>query len=161
MYRAYRVLFLNRTTFSGLVHGHPIGGPSQFSRFKVFHNYNGEQLVREIQEAHRILKGRIHVTCKDGAAYVREHPMAPMYLDPPYFMRGDFSYRERMRLADHLRLAEVLREAKNWVLSYDDCPAIAELYAWARCHALSALYRVNQKRRRCVTGRELVIVPGA
>ena len=76
-------------------------------------------------------------------------------------MRGDFSYRERMTLADHLRLADALRKAKNWVLSYDNCPAIAELYSWAQCHALSALYRVNQKGKKCVTGSELVIVPGA
>ena len=159
--RAYRVLFLNRTTFSGLIHGHPIGGPSQSSQWKIFSHYDGKQLVKEVQEAHRVLRGRTFVTCQDGAAYVHEHPTAAKYLDPPYFMRGNFSYRERMTLADHLRLADALREAKNWVLSYDDCPVIAELYSWAQCHALSALYRVNQKRKKCVTGRELVIVPMA
>ena len=159
--RAFRLLFLNRTCFSGLIHGHPIGGPSQSSPFKVFSHYDGKQLVREIEEAHKLLKGRRIVTCKDGAAYVRENLTAAKYLDPPYFMRGDYSYRQKMTLSDHLRLAEALRSARNWVLSYDDCPAIAAIYAWAKCYALSALYRVNQKRKKCVKGKELVIVPSA
>ena len=159
--RAFRVLFLNRTCFSGLIHGHPIGGPSQFSRHKIFSHYNGQQLVREIQEARDLLKGRTVVTCKDGAAYVREHLTAAKYLDPPYFTRGNYSYRQRMTLAGHVRLAEALRKAAKWVLSYDNCPAIAGLYSWAECYALSALYRVNQKAKKCVTGKELVIVPRA
>jgi DNA adenine methylase len=157
--RAFRVLFLNRTCFSGLVHGYPIGGAPQFSRFKVFSHYDGKQLVREIEEAHDLLKGRTMVTRKDGAVYVRENLTAAKYLDPPYFRRGDYSYRQKMTLADHLRLAEALRQARNWVLSYDDCAAITGMYAWADCYAISALYRVNQRRKKCVTGKELVIVP--
>jgi hypothetical protein len=64
-----------------------------------------------------------------------------------------------MTLADHLNLAETLRSARRWVLSYDDTPAVRELYAWAECRRTKALYRFHQKGTKCVRGEELVIVP--
>ena len=72
----------------------------------------------------------------------------------------DLVLAHKEALFGHLRLADALREAANWVLSYDNCPVIAELYAGAPGHAISALYRVNQRKSKCLTGRELVIVPG-
>ena len=54
----------------------------------------------------------MRVTCLDGADYVRQHSTAPMYLDPPYFEKGDGLFRQRMTLAEHLRLAEALCNTK-------------------------------------------------
>jgi DNA adenine methylase len=157
--KAFRVIFLNRTAFSGLWHNNPIGGRFQSSRYRVFTNWTGTQLIEDIRDAHRLLKGRLVVTSIDGAEYVRRHLGAAAYVDPPYFQRGVGLYRSQMTLANHLRLAEELRKAQNWVLSYDDTPAVRELYAWAQCHKAKALYRFNQRGTKCVRGEELVIVP--
>lgn len=156
---AFKLVFLNRTAFSGLWHNNPQGGWSQATPSRVFTNWTGRQLTHDIQLAHRLLKGRLAVTSMDGADYVRRHPGAAKYVDPPYFGRGAGLYRIQMGLADHLRLAEALRSARNWVLSYDDTPAVRELYIWAQCHRAKALYRFNQKATKCVRGDELVIVP--
>ena len=98
------------------------------------------------------------MTSIDGAEYIRRHPGAAKYVDPPYLGRGDGLYRIQMTLADHMRLVEALRSARRWVLSYDDTPAVRELYAWAQCHKAKVLYR-NQKGAKRVRADELVVVP--
>jgi DNA adenine methylase len=61
------------------------------------------------------------------------HPEGFAYLDPPYYVQGSVLYKYSMSEDDHVRLARVLRAAPfRWVLSYDDCPRIRELYCWAR-----------------------------
>jgi DNA adenine methylase len=157
--RAFRVIFLNRTAFSGLWHNNPIGGRMQASRFRVFTNWTGQKMVDEIWEAHRLLKGRTVVTSVDGAGYVRAHPQSPKYLDPPYFHAGAGLYRMQMTLAGHLGLAAALRNSGKWILSYDDCPGVRELYSWAQCYTVRALYRFHQKAGKCARGDELIIVP--
>ncbi len=109
--------------------------------------------------AHMLLKGRTVVTRVDGAQYVQEHPTVAKYCDPPYWVKGDVLFRQRMTLADHLRLAQSLRSAANWVLSCDRSPVIEALYNWATCHSLSAHYCVRGKKREWASGEELVIVP--
>jgi len=159
--RAFRAVFFSRCCFSGLLHGSPLGGDRQLSPNKVFSRYHGTRLVRQIMQAHKLLAGRTVITCMDGAQYVGRHPTAPMYLDPPYFEKGDRLYRQRMSLADHLGLADALRSAANWVLSYDYSLVIEELYAWARCHALGARYSVSGKKTKWAANEELLITPCA
>ena len=158
--RAFRALFFSRCCFSGLLHGNPLGGERQMSPTnKVFSRYHGARLVQQIRQAHKLISRRTLVTCADGAQYVRRHPTAPMYVDPPYFEKGDRLYRQRMMLADHLRLADALRSASTWVLSYDRSPVIEELFEWAHCHAIGARYSVSGKKTKWATNEELVIVP--
>jgi len=62
---------------------------------------------------------------------------------------------------DHLRLMKLLKQTKHaFLLSYEDCPEIRELYSWAKIYKLAFPYRVqdsntsNSKRK---TGQEVVI----
>ena len=158
--RAFRAVFFNRCCFSGLLHGNPLGGGRQISANKVFGRYNGKRLVQEIMEAHKLLSGRTSVTCQDGAEYVRHYPEAPKYCDPPYWAKGDVLFRQRMRLADHLRLADALKHTSNWIISYDRSPAIEEFYRWAVCYRIPTRYSVSGKKTNWATNEELVIVPG-
>src|SRR5262249_40849700 len=87
--RAFRAGFFSRCSFSGLLHGSPLGGYRQVSPNRVFSRYHGVRLIEQVMQAHRLLTGRTLVSCMDGAQYVRRHPDAPMYLDPPYFGKGD------------------------------------------------------------------------
>jgi len=157
--RAFQALFFSRCSFSGLLHGSRLGGESQMSENKVFARFNGPRLVEQIKQAHKVLAGRTLVTCLDGARYVRRHATATMYLDPPYFQKGDKLYRQRMSLPDHLALADALRLATNWLLSYDHTPVIEALYSWARRRGVGARYSVNGKKTRWTANEELVIVP--
>jgi DNA adenine methylase len=156
--KAFRLLFLNRTAFSGIWWGNPIGGARQASSSRVFSRWNPKRMVEEIQQAHSLLKGRLTVTSQHGADYVRLNPNAPKYVDPPYFGRGARLYRIDMGLADHMNLADALRSARNWVLSYDDSPVVRELYSYAEVRAIQRLYKFNQMGTG-VKVNELVIVP--
>jgi DNA adenine methylase len=156
---AFRALFFSRCSFSGLLHGSPLGGYQQMSPNRIFSRYHGARLIEQVMRAHRLLDGRTLVSCMDGAEYVRRHPDAPMYLDPPYFEKGDRLYRQRMTLGDHLALAEALRTASNWVLSYDRSPVVESLYAWANHRLVKARYSINGRKANWAANEELVIVP--
>jgi DNA adenine methylase len=157
--RAFRALFFSRCSFSGLLDGSPLGGFRQMSPNRVFSRYHGLRLIEQVMQAHRLLAGRTVVSCMDGAQYVRRHPKAPMYLDPPYFEKGDSLYRQRMTLADHLVLADALRTAPNWVLSYDRSPVVEAVYEWADRRVVGARYSINGRKAKWAAKEELVIMP--
>lgn len=55
-----------------------------------------------------------------------------IYLDPPYFVKGNDLYQCGFTEDDHIRLAYELEKTKHkWMLSYDDCKEVRELYKWA------------------------------
>lgn len=57
-----------------------------------------------------------------------DRPDALLYLDPPYYDAEKY-YPDRFQPEDHMRLAETLKNIKGkFILSYNDCPEIRELY---------------------------------
>ncbi len=156
---AFRHYFLNRTSFSGLWRGAPIGGLTQRSRWKVDVEWRAEKSVNDIREANRLLSGRLELTCQPGVEYVARNARQPLYCDPPYFERGDWLYAHKMTLADHFRLSRLLRTARHWLLTYDDSPAVRKFYSWACVHAVPARYQMDMFRRRRARAQELVITP--
>jgi DNA adenine methylase len=157
--RAFRAVFFNRCCFSGLLDGSMLGGKWQASPNKVFSRYNPKRLIAEVTDAHRLLRGRTQIMRMDAAAYVARNPIEPKYLDPPYFAKGDKLFRERMILADHLRLSEALRCVSGWLLSYDNSPMIVEMYRWAEVHSFTAKYSVNGRKKAWARSTELLIAP--
>ena len=155
--QAFNAIFFNRCGFSGLKHGNPIGGWSQFSSNKVFSRFNAKQIVQEIQAAHQLLAGRTSVSCIHAADYLSFYPHAPKYLDPPYFEKGDVLYPVKMSYVDHLRLAQELSHAQNWLLSYDFCPVVADLYSWANRFVIPTRYCVNGFKTEWKEKKELLI----
>lgn len=80
-----------------------------------------------------------------------------IYLDPPYFDKGAELYQHSFTEADHIRLMESLRRTNHrWILSYDDCREIRELYGWATIEVVKDInYSINTAR----TKSELIIYP--
>jgi site-specific DNA-adenine methylase len=80
----------------------------------------------------------------------------PLFLDPPYFGRGNQLYPQKMTFAQHLELSRLLRNARSWVLTLDDNPTIRQLYSWACFHIvpdpLSARYGPAPTRQCAGTG---------
>ncbi len=64
---------------------------------------------------------------------------------------------------DHKRLAKLIRGLKSrWMLTYDDAPAIAELYSGLPMYRKSLLYSAQVKRRAnelLVLSPELIAPP--
>jgi DNA adenine methylase len=156
---AFRFYFLNRTTFSGLAESGPIGGHRLQSQWKVDERWLPEKSVKDIIEAHRLLRGRLTLTCLSGTDYISQNHTKPLFLDPPYFGRGDRLYPEKMTFAAHLKLSRLLRSPRTWVVTLDDNPAVRELYRWACIHVIPARYHIEATRPRRAMAQELVITP--
>lgn len=138
--RAHKVIFLNRTSFSGMGIN-PIGGREQKSKWKVDCRWNPEKLQEKIRACSDLLSGRTEVTCVDAT----EAEWADsVYLDPPYYVAGPALYEEKMNDHEmHAGLADHLRPRTGWVLSYDDVDPIRKLYDWATIIEIEATYSMR------------------
>lgn len=104
---AVKCLFLNRTTFSGILHGRagPIGGRKQESQYKLDCRFNKEALaarlrfVGDLYASHRL----VDVWCRDWQRTLDDvaewYPqLVPdriiAYLDPPYWSKSPKLYRK-------------------------------------------------------------------
>ncbi|ROO82921.1 DNA adenine methylase [Actinocorallia herbida] len=136
---ATKCLFLNRTTFSGILHGKagPIGGRTQASAYPISCRWNPVSITERLRYVgHLYQVGRlVDVWCKDWRRTLDDVPeyypqLLPSrvvaYLDPPYVEKSSVLYRtsfdprggyrgdavdDSLPSADalHLKLAEYLR----------------------------------------------------
>ena len=45
--------------------------------------------MNDFVEGHRLLRGRLRLSCMSGADYVADNINKPLFIDPPYFGCGD------------------------------------------------------------------------
>lgn len=131
----FATFFLNRTNRSGILNGGIIGGRDQTGPWKIDARYNAPELVHRIESIAR-MKGRINLTRQDALRFlksgvIRWPEKTLIYLDPPYYVKGRDLYYDFYEPKDHARVAEFVRTSiklQRWVVSYDNEPAIRELY---------------------------------
>jgi DNA adenine methylase len=155
---AYRAIFFNRCAFSGILSSGPIGGKEQKSKYTVDCRYNYKKLKAKILHCNKLLAGRTTVSNKDFKSYINTNSVIPLYLDPPYYQKGDSLYIEKMSHKDHVYLADMLAHRSNWVLSYDDCPEVRGLYVNNQIIDLAARYCINGKKDDWKDKNELIIL---
>jgi DNA adenine methylase len=136
--RAIACIFLNRTSFSGILAGTtgPIGGYAQQSVYKINCRFNITQIVKRIRQA-ASLKNRV---CFVKTAEWHKTISAPVklgykptdifyYLDPPFYNKASELYRYYFDDGQHKQLKSVLSKLKShWLLSYDVATPILEMY---------------------------------
>lgn len=160
---AFKKLAIHQISFSGLgtMSGGPLGGRMQLAADKIDSRWSPRRLCQKIAEFHErfAVVNLPGCTCLDFAALIEDRSCpAILYLDPPYVVQGDKLYQCGFGEADHIRLAELLRKTPHpWVLSYDDCPLVRDLYSWAQIEEVAVGYSVSGAR--CTS--ELVITPQA
>jgi len=130
----FAALFLNRTNFSGVLDGGPIGGYTQAGNYKIDCRFNKKRLI-EIITFLSSYKDRIKVIFSDGITYLQDSQYRLLskpsfvYADPPYYQKGERLYRHFFSNAQHIMLADTLKSAQYpWLLSYDNCGFINNLY---------------------------------
>ena len=141
--QALKCLFLNRTTFSGILHGRagPIGGRAQTSPYKIDCRFGIEGLARRITAVADLgSSGRLLDVwnCDWREALVRVRCRYPMleqsevvyYFDPPYVDKAEWLYAWSFDSGEHSKLAQRLTadQSFRWLLSYDDHESIRTLY---------------------------------
>ena len=138
--RARKCLFLNRTSFSGVLSDSagPIGGKAQTSAYGIGCRFPKGRLQRRIRQA-AALAPRVPLVhygdwrdAVQAALALTEPERAFVYLDPPFYRKADRLYRHHFDDAEHARLADGVADlAKRrvpFLLSYDDADEVAELY---------------------------------
>ncbi len=158
----FAAFYLNRANRSGImVNAGPIGGKAQAGKWKMDARFNKRDLIRRIE---RIADygNRIILSGEDAAAFIDRIPQIAgcdpslVYLDPPYFDKGSMLYMNSFTSQDHERLGKLMQNQQiRWVMTYDDCPEIREIYAWANCRKFSLKYSAYESR----SGGEVLIWP--
>lgn len=155
----FSTLFLNRTNRSGIIHGGVIGGKEQTGKWKLDARYSKDDLVRRIEKIARY-RGRIHLYSMDAAQFIKavlpDIPLRSLvYLDPPYFVKGEGLYEHHYSGKDHEEIARLVQEAvkQPWLVSYDNHPEIRALYQERRQQEFDLYYSANRR----FNGKEVMI----
>lgn len=87
---------------------------------------------------------------------IYSHPNDFLYLDPPYLIKSRLygvhgSFQKRF---DHAGLYKLLNSRKSWILSYNDCEEIRQLYKNYKIIEHSWNYGMNRKKE----SNEIVIL---
>lgn len=124
--------------------------------------WNPKFYGRKAKRVSDLFRGRsVSLTARDFAPLITTPGDATIFLDPPYYMEGPKLYSHKMAVADHMRLARLLRSCPHrWLLTYDDAPFIRRLYRWARVERVSVRYSGRPDRRPYRMETELLITSG-
>lgn len=141
--RAAVYYVLNRSSFSGstlsggMSPQHPRFTLTSIERLKNFYNPN---IV--IQKA-------------DFKKSLAEHPFTFTYLDPPYLIKSSLYGRkgDAHKDFDHAGLSHILKGREHWILSYNDCDEIRDLYAGH--HILTPNWKYGMSNDK--TSKEILI----
>ena len=131
---AMAFLFLNRTSYSGIVKAGPLGGKRQQSRYKIDCRFNKENIKKKIKSI-ETLSPKVKVFNMDGIQFmkeiIRENEDVFIYADPPYYNVGKMLYTQYFGDNKHVQLAEYLKglEEQPWLLSYNASDFIMNLYS--------------------------------
>lgn len=87
-----------------------------------------------------------------------DRPDAFIYCDPPYYL-SEYVYECGFSTDDHVRLHDTLQNAKGkWLVSYNDCPEIRDLYKgyeifdFARIHSMVQKYEAGKEFNELLIG---------
>jgi len=161
LHDGFATLFLNRVNFSGVIKGGPIGGLSQTGAYKIDCRFNKKEIMNKIIAIAKY-KSKIKLYNKDAGYLIRMNLMKmqkPMFLniDPPYVVKGSRLYTNYFTEGDHLNLQRVivkhLTERCPWVITYDDCDLIRDLYKQFYIQE----YAITHNAGSSTQGKEIVI----
>jgi DNA adenine methylase len=129
----FSTFFLNRTNRSGIIRGGVIGGQHQDGPYKLDARYNRQNLIERIRRISR-LKHRINLYNLDAEEFISNFlPNLPksslVYLDPPYYIKGQGLYQNYYTHDDHQRISELMKSVEQqWIVSYDFADEIISMY---------------------------------
>ncbi|WP_151713396.1 DNA adenine methylase [Acinetobacter bereziniae] len=130
----FAAFFLNRTNRSGILKGGVIGGKNQNGNYKLDARFNKENLSKRIEKIGQYAE-RINVYNLDALELLAQvDTLLPqdslIYLDPPYYVKGQGLYRNFYKHEDHEKIRNALDHVQTkWIVSYDNCPEIKDIYS--------------------------------
>lgn len=146
--------FFNRVTFSGTTRAGGFSSAASQTRFTA----SSIQRLLPMPDA---LEGT-KITCGDFEPVITEAGKGVfIFLDPPYFTAKKlYGHSGRLHQFDHEKLACLLKRTRHkFLITYDDCNEIRELYDWATIRSWQLRYGMNNcnLQRESKIGSELFI----
>ena len=157
----FAFFFVNRTSRSGIMNAGVIGGRDQRGEWTIDARFTRANLADRVRAIGRMRKV-ISISRLDAVEFV-ESMVADrdkrrlLYLDPPYYAKGQHLYPNFYTADDHRFIARKLRRcSRPWLLTYDDCPDVRSLYNGLPILESELSYSARAARR----GREVVVFGG-
>lgn len=156
----FSAFFLNRTNYSGVLKGGPIGGIKQLGKYRIDCRFNKERLIQAIERIGS-LRDCVEIYNMDVNEFIdiiilnRQNELFVNF-DPPYVTKGEVLYKNYFSEEDHIRLAKKITANLNnvkWIMTYDDCDLIKEIYKNYNPNKFNLQYYAGKKR----IGNELLI----
>ena len=148
----FSTFYLNRTNVSGVVKGGMIGGKGQNGQYGLDARFNRTTLIRKINNI-AARKDQIVLLNQDAKDLLQPHELRRFYktfinLDPPYVKKGAQLYKNAFSETDHRELCELVKRCnRKWIVTYDVCPLVAELYSSYRSSYLDVTYSIQASKK--------------
>ena len=155
----FALFFLNRTNRSGIIKAGIIGGKNQTGKWKIDVRFTKDALIERIERI-ADYEHRISIYNLDAIDIIKKViPKLPrkslIYLDPPYYVKGQRLYDNHYKHEDHERIAELVQTKikRPWLVSYDNTKEIKKLYKQRR----KCVYSLNYSAYATYQGTEVMI----
>lgn len=151
---AFATFYLNRTNVSGIISGGPIGGVSQNGKYLIDCRFNKSDLIKKILKIESN-KSKIKLYNLEANTFINDVILnySPdkvfIFFDPPYYNQGKNLYKNYYKYEEHNRLKnqiDTLNEY-HWVLTYDNCIEISEMYDEYKQYLYTLNYSANINRK--------------
>ncbi len=147
----FATFYLNRTNFSGVIKGGPIGGIKQEGNYKIDCRFNKERLIQTIENIAKHKK-QISLHNLEASKFINYLNNIDenifVYLDPPYYKKADTLYMSFFKDDDHVALKEAIQTIKHkWILSYDNQEFITNLYKEYKQEFIDITYTTYNKTK--------------
>ncbi len=136
--KALLFFFFNRVTFSGTTRAGGFSSSASIRRFTA-------SSIERLKPMPDALDGTT-ITNIDFKEVIEERGKDVfLFLDPPYYTANKlYGHGGSLHSFDHEGLATLLANTKHrFLITYDDCPEIRELYSWANLVPWSLQYGMN------------------
>ena len=160
----FAAFYLNRCNRSGMILGAaPIGGYGQTGKWRIDSRFYRETLAERIRAIGKH-RDQIHVSNMEACNFLnslladrRKQDNTFVYLDPPYYSKGNRLYMNSYGDEEHEALAKNIKGHApfKWVMSYDDTSFVRGLYKNCSIAALPIDYTLQRRRKE----HELLISP--
>lgn len=154
----FSTFFLNRTNRSGIIKGGVIGGKGQLGKWTLDVRFNKADLIKRITKI-REYSEKIVIHNLDAVELIKNvipkiSGNALVYLDPPYYVKGQGLYQNYYQHDDHVVIANLVIESlnKHWIVSYDAAPEIIDMYKGQN----KLIYGLNYSAQRKHVGSEVM-----
>lgn len=150
----FSTFFLNRTNRSGIISAGPIGGFLQNGKWKLDCRFNKNKLITKIKKIANF-KEKILLFNLDTIELINNFAWDYqkkyfIFFDPPYYKKGKELYTNFYNHNDHLQLLSIIKimlKSFAWIVTYDECNEILNLYKNINFIKISLNYSIEKKRK--------------